>query len=182
MNRILFSIKNVSAEDLLIDYDVRPYPNSKNIDVDAIYDKLGISILCKNLSQFEKDANINCVDGIVFCDEHGVVFFISDKLTRHKQRYVAAYLLGCCTQGLVGKEDESSYYVKSQDEKMNEYTKKAEQFALELLMPYKSLIAVTSKLLRTDLSVLIQIFDVTYKEMTQRLDLLRIPYYKDVFC
>ena len=182
MNKMLRSVRNRTAEELLISYDIHPYPNSKNIDIDAIYDKLGISILCRNFSQLEKDVNIQNIEGVVLCDEERITFLVSDALSRHERRYVAAYLLGYCCEGLVSDEDGKSIYIKSKDNDMTESDKKAEQFALELLMPYKSLAAVTSKLLRPDLSALIQIFDVTYKEMVRRLDLLKIAYYKDVFC
>ena len=180
MNKILEKIECLTAEDLLIKYNIKSYPNVNTMNIDEIYERIGIGLYYKNLSDLEKQTGISGIEGFVLSDDESVSIFINKKLSRHRKRFVQAFLLGicCCYNYDNGYKIQ---YIKSNNDKITELSKDAVVFAKELLMPIRPIMAVTKRLLMPYLSVYVQIFEVEPKLMAERLENLRLAYYKDMF-
>lgn len=180
MNKILERIECLTAEELLRQYSVKLYPDVNTMDINEIYERIGINVYYKNLSDLEKQTGINDIEGFVLSDDESVGIFINKKLSRYRKRFVQAFLLGicCCYNYDNGYKIQ---YIKSSNDKITELSKNAVVFAKELLMPIRPVMAVTKRLLMPYLSVYVQIFEVEPKLMAERLEGLQLAYYKDMF-
>ena len=180
MNKLLEKLECMTAEELINTYGIRLYPDVNTMNIDDIYGKMGIGVFHKNLSGLEKETGIKDIEGFVISDEEFVGIFINKKLSKPRKRFIQAFLLGicCCTDYDNGYELQ---YIKSSNDDITDLSKKAVAFAKELLMPVHSMMAVTKRLLMPYLSVYVQIFEVEPKLAAERLENLRLAYYKDMF-
>mgnify|MGYP002509906246 CR=1 FL=1 len=182
MCKILEKIKDKSANDLLLEYEMSLEPP---IDIFDLVQKIGITVLSKDFSEIEKIQNVkkNSILGAAFSIQEDLAIFYKESDSLHRRNFTIAHELAhCCFDCPSNEAAHIEYRINSianLDEHQIEKEKRANIFAGELLIPEVSLRKIHRKMIIPSLTELARIFDVSTSVMAARLDYLRMPYYKD---
>lgn len=184
MCTILKKIRNKNPYELLSEYDV---PQTPPIDISKLLENIGISTIAKDFTEIEESigAKSGSILGAAFSNGNDLAIFYKKDESLHRKKFTIAHELAHCC--LDCPNDESSHIEfrleasmkLSEDDIKKE--KRANIFAGQLLVPKISLIDYYKKMIVPSLTELSKIFDVSTSVMSARLDLLRLPYFKDDF-
>lgn len=184
MCTILKKIRNKDPFELLSEYSVSLTPP---IDISKLLESIGISTIAKDFTEIEESIGVKSgsILGAAFSNGNDLAIFYKKDESLHRKKFTIAHELAHCC--LDCPNDESSHIEfrleasmkLSEDEIKKE--KRANIFAGQLLVPKISLIDYYKKMIVPSLTELSKIFDVSTSVMSARLDLLRLPYFKDDF-
>lgn len=153
--------------------------NSVPLDLSALLQKAGISVLPMDFSKIEQTAGLKDlvekrghILGALICIDDDAAIFYSDKDVENGHRYrftIAHEIAHCCITG-----EENHIEFRYDSETVSEEELAANIFAGELLIPEGKLREIIGELLIPSINVLADIFAVSVNVMRARLDYLKI--------
>lgn len=177
MSKILKEIQGYTPEEILEKYAIDMTPP---IRVDELLSKIGISVIEQDFKEVEEISGfaVGSVLGAAISSGNDIGIFYKKGGTRSTIRFTIAHEFAHCC--LDCKLDEISHLEFRTDENESDLKElKANEFARQLLIPEKLLRHVYKKFLVPSLLGLADIFEVPVEVMKDRLEFLKLPYFKD---
>lgn len=177
MKQILQEIQGLTPEQLLRKYEIEL---SAPIQIVTLLEKIGISVIEQDFTDVERVSGFaqGEVLGAAISSGDNIGVFYKKGDTREGMRLTLAHELAhCCLDYRADEISHLELRIKQQED--DEKETKANRFACRLLIPEKTLKEIHSRFVVPSLSVLAKIFEVSTDMMKERLEYLKLPYYKD---
>lgn len=177
MSKILREIQGYTPEEILVKYGINMKPP---IRVDELLSRIGISVIEQDFKEVEEISGfaVGSILGAAISSGNDIGIFYKKGGDRSTIRFTIAHEFAHCC--LDCKLDEISHLEFRTDENEKDPKElKANEFARQLLVPEKILRQVYKKFLVPSLSGLVDIFEVPVEVMEDRLEFLKLPYFKD---
>ncbi len=177
MPKILKEIQGSTPDELLLKYGICMAPP---IQVDELMAKIGISVIEQDFREVEEISgfDVGSILGAAISNGNDIGIFYKEGMTQKTLRFTIAHEFAHCC--LDCKQDEISHLEFRMDKSESDDKElKANEFAGRLLVPEKTLRQVYKKFLVPSLSALADIFEVPVNVMRERLEFLKLPYFKD---
>lgn len=174
MCKVLEKIHNKTSEELLIEhgvYDTIP------MDLEKLAKSIGISVLPMDFTELEEAlGNNKSILGLTVTSGSNAAIFYKKTDGINRVRFTIAHELAhCCFSDPDMKEPHIEYRLDEKDK--DEYEKKMDIFAGELLIPFHKLKEEYMKLFLPNSPELARIFKVSVNVMEARLNHLGVSYY-----
>lgn len=175
MCKVLDKIHNKTAEELLKEYDVY---DSLPIDLEKLVTSIGLSVLPVDFTLLEEALNKKDILGLVLTSGNDAAIFYRKTDSVNRKRFTIAHELAhCCHLDPATTEPHIEYRID--EDKKDEFERKMDIFAGELLIPFKKLKEVYMSLEIPASAVLAKIFNVSVSVMEARLNYLKISHYNN---
>lgn len=161
----LDELKGLSVEKIL---KKAGQENDPPVNLDKIIEVLGLYKEARDFSDIEKIENKGKISGLVLLMGDDVKIFFNSNDSLEQKRFTAAHEIGhCCLHGDSLKDDYIEFLHKDGFEDKHE--KEASIFAINLLIPKKTLRIVYNQLIEPTVISLAEIFQVPENIMRYRL-------------
>lgn len=177
MQEILHEIQGLTPEQLLSKFSIELNPP---IQIEVLLERIGISVIEQDFTEVERVSGfaIGDVWGATISSGNDIGIFYKKGDTREGIRLTLAHELAhCCLD--YRSEEISHLELRIKQQEDDEKEDNANKFACRLLIPEKSLKEIHNKFIIPSLTVLANIFEVSTDMMKERLEYLKLPYYKD---
>lgn len=175
MCKILKKIHGKTAEELLREYNVY---DTIPINLEKLVTEIGISVLPMDFTSLEKKLNKTDILGLVLTAGDNAAIFYSKSSSINRRRFTIAHELAhCCYLDPSTKEPHIEYRIDETDK--DDFEKRMDIFAGELLIPFKKLKEIYLTLDVPSSKVLSEKFKVSTKVMEARLNYLKISHYNN---
>lgn len=177
MCTILEKINGKSALELLNEYDINLKPP---IDISALVDRIGISLIAKDFSLIERQSGceIGSILGAAISNGNNLAIFYRKLDTYNRKIFTIAHELGhCCKHSENLKISHVEF--RTSNSILDKHEIEANIFAGELLIPQQILVDTYKSFIIPSLKTLSEIFGVSSNVMSARMDYLGLDYYKD---
>ncbi|MDU3180521.1 MAG: ImmA/IrrE family metallo-endopeptidase [Lachnospiraceae bacterium] len=175
MCKVLEKIHNKTPEELLKEYGVY---DSLPIDLEKLAKAIGISVLPMDFTELEKVLDRKDILGLVLTSGNNAAIFYKKTDSINRIRFTIAHELAhSCFADPNMKTPHIEYRLDEQDK--DEFEKKMDIFAGELLIPFHKLKEEYMKLFLPNSVELAEKFKVSVNVMEARLNHLGISYYSE---